>query len=168
MSDRFNIPPNWMDMFNQFVREGQRWLGSLEETMNNMPPGQRVEVEVEEDVVTDETRSRKPKAHSTYTGPRWEYRVAYVNFKGQISTEGEQILIGRGERRSTFVRRFLDEMGAEGWELSGVSPLGVSENSYFVFKRPATGAPSTGATAKPAEEVSRPKVQVEDTEGDVL
>jgi hypothetical protein len=163
MSDRFNLPPNWQDMFGQFVREGQNWLGKIESSMNStMPRPEQVEIEEEEEGLGGDTPPKARKHASTpYTGQRWEYKVAYVNFKGQISAEGEQLLIGRGERRSTFVRKFLDELGAEGWELSGVSPLGVSENSYFVFKRPATRA---------AEPVER-KVEAKEeptTEDDVL
>jgi hypothetical protein len=142
MSDRFNIPPNWQDMFGQVVREIQNGLSKLESTVNTAP-SQRVPVEDDDDIATDPPNGSKAETHKkkpAYTGPKWEYKVVYVNFKGQISAEGEQLVIGRGERRSTFVRQYLDELGAEGWELTGVSPLGVSENSYFVFKRPFTGA----------------------------
>jgi hypothetical protein len=65
----------------------------------------------------------------------WEYRVAYVDFRGRVSIEGEEIFIEQGERRSAFVRQALDKLGAEGWELAGVHPLWPAETSYMVFKR---------------------------------
>ncbi|MCI0783091.1 MAG: hypothetical protein J4O14_02540 [Chloroflexi bacterium] len=42
-----------------------------------------------------------------------------------------------GEHRTAFVRRYLDGLGSEGWEVSAVQPLIRMETSYFVFKRPA-------------------------------
>ena len=65
----------------------------------------------------------------------WEYRVAYVDFRGRVSIEGEEIFIEQGERRSAFVRQALDKLGSEGWELAGVHPLWPAETSYMVFKR---------------------------------
>jgi hypothetical protein len=69
----------------------------------------------------------------------WEYRVAYVDFRGRVSIEGQEIMMERGERRSAFVRTVLDHIGKDGWELAGVHPLWPAETSYMVFKRPATG-----------------------------
>jgi len=68
----------------------------------------------------------------------WEYRVAYVDFRGRVSIEGEEMFIEQGERRSAFVRQALDKLGAEGWELAGVHPLWPAETSYMVFKRRVT------------------------------
>ncbi len=68
----------------------------------------------------------------------WEYRVAYVDFRGRVSIEGEEISMERGERRSAFVRSVLDRLGQDGWELVGVHPLWPAETSYMVFKRPAS------------------------------
>ncbi len=164
MSDRFNMPPNWQGMFSQVVREIQNGLSKLETTVNNATEGQRVPIDDEDIAVpTDQPKSwpSTPKA-STYHGPKWEYKVVYINFKGQISSEGEQVLIGRGERRSSFVRKFLDEVGAEGWELTGVSPLADSENSYFIFKRHYTGEAKTVPADAPAVE----KIEVEEMPGD--
>jgi len=69
----------------------------------------------------------------------WEYRVAYVDFRGRVSIEGQEIMMERGERRSAFVRTVLDHIGKDGWELAGVHPLWPAETSYMIFKRPATG-----------------------------
>lgn len=82
---------------------------------------------------------------------KWEYRVAYVDFRGRVSVEGQEMLIEQGERRSAFVRTVLDHLGKDGWELAGVHPLWPAETSYMVFKRPAEdktdgdSAPSEGA-----------------------
>jgi hypothetical protein len=67
----------------------------------------------------------------------WEYKVAYVDFRGRVSIEGEEIVLEPGERRSEFVRRVLDRLGSEGWELGGVHPLWPAETSYMIFKRAA-------------------------------
>ncbi len=69
----------------------------------------------------------------------WEYRVAYVDFRGRVSIEGEEISMERGERRSAFVRSVLDRLGKDGWELVGIHPLWPAETSYMVFKRPISG-----------------------------
>jgi hypothetical protein len=79
---------------------------------------------------------------------KWEYRVAYVDFRGRVSIEGQEILMEKGERRSAFVRTVLDTLGNDGWELSGVHPLWPAETSYMVFKREAgTGNSDTAASA---------------------
>ena len=75
----------------------------------------------------------------------WEYRVAYVDFRGRVSIEGQEIMMERGERRSAFVRTVLDHIGKDGWELAGVHPLWPAETSSMIFKRPATGEPHTGS-----------------------
>ena len=67
----------------------------------------------------------------------WEYRVAYVDFRGRISSEGVEFIRQPGEHRTAFVRRYLDGLGSEGWEVSAVQPLIRLETSYFVLKRPA-------------------------------
>lgn len=84
----------------------------------------------------------------------WEYRVAYVDFRGRVSIEGQEIFMEKGERRSAFVRAVLDHLGRDGWELAGVHPLWPAETSYMVFKRPATGdskqpQPDTAADSAP-------------------
>jgi len=42
------------------------------------------------------------------------------------------------------VRRYLDVLGAEGWELAGIQPLFRTETSYLILKRQGTGAVSEG------------------------
>lgn len=66
---------------------------------------------------------------------RWEYRIAYVDYHGRISVEGEETHI-ENERRTTFVRRYLDTLGAQGWELTGIQPLDP-HSAYYIFKRNA-------------------------------
>ena len=80
----------------------------------------------------------------------WEYRVAYVDFRGRVSIEGEELVIERGERRSAFVRSMLDRLGRDGWELAGVHPLWPAETSYMIFKRPFSGEPGRPAEGEAA------------------
>jgi hypothetical protein len=72
----------------------------------------------------------------------WEYKVAYIDFRGRISSEGVEFIRqpGDGEHRTSFAKRYLDTLGKEGWEIAGVQPLLRMETGYFVFKRPATAA----------------------------
>ena len=65
---------------------------------------------------------------------QWHYKVAFVDYRGRISVEGQERLIQQ-ERRTAFVRAFLDELGAEGWELISVQPI-EPQSAYYVFKRP--------------------------------
>lgn len=69
-----------------------------------------------------------------------EYKVAYVDFRGRISSEGSEFIRQPGEHRTAFVRRYLDTLGQEGWEVAAVQPLLRMETSYFVLKRPAKAA----------------------------
>jgi hypothetical protein len=73
---------------------------------------------------------------------QWEYKVAYIDYRGRISVEGEEHLIG-SERRTAFVRRFLDSVGKDGWELAGIQPLSP-QSAYYVLKR--SGAPRAEAS----------------------
>ena len=85
----------------------------------------------------------------------WEYKVAYVDFRGRVSIEGQEIYMERGERRSAFVRTVLDHLGKDGWDLAGVHPLWPAETSYMIFKRESTGETTKteqGATADEAGE----------------
>ncbi len=86
---------------------------------------------------------------------QWAYKVAYIDYRGRISSEGLETLIGN-ERRSTFARRFMNTLGKDGWELVGIQPL-TANSAYYVFKRPAQEgdfaeetppAASTRATAR--------------------
>ena len=70
----------------------------------------------------------------------WEYKVAYVDFRGRISSEGVELIRQPGEHRTSFAKRYLDALGNEGWEVAAVQPLLRMETSYFVLKRPAQAA----------------------------
>jgi len=76
----------------------------------------------------------------------WEYKVAYVDYRGRISVEGQETLIG-DERRTSFVRRFLDGLGRDGWELTGVQPLSP-KSAYYIFRRPSTSTGNTTSTGE--------------------
>jgi hypothetical protein len=79
----------------------------------------------------------------------WEYKVAYVDFRGRISAEGVEFIRQPGEHRTQFVKRYLDELGAEGWEVAAVHPLIRMETSYFVLKRATSaGKAKAGAGAE--------------------
>jgi hypothetical protein len=67
---------------------------------------------------------------------QWAYKVVYVDYRGRISVEGNETLIGNNERRSAFVRRYFSGLGQDGWELVGIQPL-TSNSAYYTFKRPA-------------------------------
>lgn len=66
---------------------------------------------------------------------QWEHKVCYVDFRGRISSEGAEYIRKPEEHRSGFVRKYLDILGAEGWELVGIHHL-RHENAYYVFRRP--------------------------------
>jgi hypothetical protein len=85
---------------------------------------------------------------------QWAYKVAYIDYRGRISSEGKETLIGN-ERRSTFARHYLNTLGEGGWELVGIQPL-TANSAYYVFKRPAQegdysdqAAPSTAQETTP-------------------
>ena len=72
---------------------------------------------------------------------QWAYKVAYIDYRGRISVEGVETLIGvdeKGatERRSAFARRYMNSLGKDGWELVGIQPL-TGNSAYYIFKRPA-------------------------------
>ena len=66
---------------------------------------------------------------------QWAYKVVYIDYRGRISCEGQETLIGN-ERRSGFARRYLNDLGRESWELVGIQPL-TANSAYYIFKRPA-------------------------------
>lgn len=70
---------------------------------------------------------------------RWEYNVVYVDFRGRISSEGVEYIRQSGEHRTGFVRGYLNKLGEDGWELTGVLPMHRPESSYFMLRRPAQG-----------------------------
>lgn len=79
---------------------------------------------------------------------QWAYKVVYIDYRGRISCEGLETLIGN-ERRSAFARRYLNGVGREGWELVGIQPL-TANSAYYIFKRPA----QEGDYAEPAPSAS--------------
>jgi hypothetical protein len=82
----------------------------------------------------------------------FEYRVAYIDYQGRISAEGQETIIAN-ERRTAFVRRYLDTLGREGWELVGIQPLSRHE-AYYIFKRPASAQAQAQGAATSAQEES--------------
>ena len=74
---------------------------------------------------------------------RTEYRVAYVDFRGRISSEGVVFIRRSGEHRTGFVMRYLNALGEEGWSLTGIHPLRRSESSYFILQRPVEAGAET-------------------------
>ena len=71
---------------------------------------------------------------------RWEYKVAYVEGWHRTSIEGNEMRPEEHERDSAFGRRFLNGLGADGWELVGIQHV-MPGRAYYVFKRPlADGA----------------------------
>lgn len=71
---------------------------------------------------------------------RWEYKVVFVEGWTRVSVEGRETRPEHGERRSAFGRRFLNSLGADGWELTGVQHV-MPGRAYLIFKRPlAEGA----------------------------
>ena len=69
----------------------------------------------------------------------WQYKVAYVDFRGRVSIEGDEVFIERDERRSSFTRRVMNVLGADGWELVGIQPLWPVETAYMIFKKEGSG-----------------------------
>jgi hypothetical protein len=65
---------------------------------------------------------------------KWEYKVVFVEGWERISVEGQETRAEEGERNSAFGRRFLNGLGADGWELSGVQHAQPGR-SYLIFKR---------------------------------
>jgi hypothetical protein len=73
---------------------------------------------------------------------KWEYRVVYVDPRGRISSEGVEFVRQSGENRTPFMKRYLDTLGEDGWELSGLHPLIRTESSYVILKREKAAASS--------------------------
>ncbi len=90
---------------------------------------------------------------------QWAYKVVYIDYRGRISAEGVETLIGANERRSAFARRYLNGLGEGGWELVGIQPL-TGTTAYYIFKRPAQEgdlakeAPAATAQETPATETA--------------
>ena len=71
---------------------------------------------------------------------KWEYRVVYVDPRGRISCEGVEFVRQSAENRTAFVKRYLDALGDEGWEVTALHPLVRMEASYVILKRPKAEA----------------------------
>jgi hypothetical protein len=65
---------------------------------------------------------------------KWEYKVAYVDRWQRTSVEGQETGPEEHERTSGFARRFLNGLGADGWELVSVQHIQPGQ-SYLIFKR---------------------------------
>jgi hypothetical protein len=85
---------------------------------------------------------------------RFEYKVAFVDFRGRVSIEGEETLIKDGERMTAFGRRYLNALGEQGWELIGVQtqPMG---NAFHIFRRPL----AEGEQPEPAKPIEQAEPQ---------
>lgn len=96
---------------------------------------------------------------------QWAYKVVYIDTRGRISAEGLETLIGN-ERRSAFVRRYLNGLGRESWELVNIQPL-TANSAYYIFKRPAQEsdyaeeAPATQQEQQPQQPTSTSGPSVE-------
>ena len=92
---------------------------------------------------------------------QWAYKVVYIDYRGRISCEGVETLIG-DERRSAFARRYMNTLGKDSWELVGIQSL-TANSAYYIFKRPAQEgdftepAPAAASEAAPAS--GSPKVE---------
>jgi hypothetical protein len=65
---------------------------------------------------------------------RWEYKIAYIEGWRRVSIEGEETYPETHERHSAFGRRFLNMMGADGWELVNIQ-LTMPNCGYYIFRR---------------------------------
>ena len=94
---------------------------------------------------------------------QWAYKVVYIDYRGRISSEGLETLIG-DERRSTFARRYMNGLGRDGWELVGIQPL-TSNSAYYIFKRPASeGDYAETAPSASAQQPQQPTPEVPPTQ----
>ncbi len=85
---------------------------------------------------------------------QWAYKVVYIDDRGRISCEGLETLIAN-ERRSAFARRYMNNLGREGWELVGIQPL-TANSAYYIFKRPAQEGDFAEETPPAASSESAP------------
>ena len=76
---------------------------------------------------------------------KFEYKIVYMDFRGRVSIEGDEYFIEKNERRTTFGRRVMNELGEDGWELVSVHQLWPVETSYLIFKREKTDASAEGS-----------------------
>lgn len=99
---------------------------------------------------------------------KWEYKVAYVDNWDRTSVEGSEHHPEEGERKSAFGRRFLNTMGAGGWELVGIQHT-MPGRSYYIFKRPlADGAEPDMSVVKREAETAPAQPPTPPTDSDVV
>lgn len=89
---------------------------------------------------------------------KWEYKVAFVEQWERVSVEGRETRPEKGERRSAFGRRFLNTLGADGWELSGVQHT-MPGRVYLIFKRPLEGNAEPDLSVVRGEAAAQPEGQ---------
>lgn len=87
---------------------------------------------------------------------RWEYKVVYVAGWERTSTEGAETRPEQGERNSAYARRFLNGLGADGWELTGIQHT-MPGQSYYVFKRPLAAGAEPDLSVVKREAAPRPE-----------
>jgi hypothetical protein len=85
---------------------------------------------------------------------QWEYKVVFVDSWRRTSVEGTEAGPQENERTSAFARRFLNGMGVEGWELTGIQHTQPGQ-AYYIFKRPL----ADGATPDMSVVKSEPRQQ---------
>jgi hypothetical protein len=97
---------------------------------------------------------------------QWVYKVVYIDYRGRISVEGVETLIGN-ERRSAFARRYMNTLGKDGWELVSIQPL-TANSAYYIFKRPAQEgdfaeeAPAAAGQETPAPSTAEPTTSTQE------
>lgn len=94
---------------------------------------------------------------------QWAYKVVYIDYRGRISCEGVETLIGN-ERRSSFARRYMNTLGREGWELVGIQPL-TTNSAYYIFKRTAQESDYAEETPSAASQEQPSPTPTEETPG---
>jgi len=95
----------------------------------------------------------------------WEYKVAFVENWERVSVEGQETRPEEGERNSAFGRRFLNQMGADGWELTSVQHT-MPGRSYFIFKRPLAAGAEPDLSVVRRERPAQPDGQAPAQPGD--
>lgn len=95
---------------------------------------------------------------------KWEYKVAFVENWERVSVEGEESRPEAGERNSGFGRRFLNQLGAEGWELSGVQHT-MPGRSYFIFKRELAAGAEPDLSVARRERPAEPEAPAQPSDG---
>jgi hypothetical protein len=95
---------------------------------------------------------------------KWDYKVVFVEGWNRVSIEGHEMRPEKGERNSAFGRRMLNQLGADGWELSGIQHV-MPGRSYFVFKRPLAEGSEPNLSVVTREQRATETVPIEGIEG---